>query len=86
METGIDGRTVTELVAQRDMFTTKINVLRSVFDKATETQDRYSRTEIKLVTNVDVKQLGKQIDKLAKELRELDYKIQSANFTTELAE
>ncbi|WP_270775761.1 DIP1984 family protein [Segatella buccae] len=86
METGIDGRTLTELLAQRDMFTTKINVLRSVFDKATETQDRYSRTEIKLVTNVDVKQLGKQIDKLAKKLRELDYKIQSANFTTELAE
>ena len=57
-----------------------------MYDKATETQDRYSRTEIKLVTNVDVKQLGKQIDKLAKELRELDYKIQSANFTTELAE
>ena len=47
-------------------------------------QDRYSRTEIKMVTTVDVKKLGQQLDQLSAELRKLDVAIQTVNFTTEM--
>lgn len=39
-----------------------------------------------MVTTIDIKPLGKKIDDLSKQLRELDMKIQTLNFTTELIE
>ena len=42
------------------------------------------RTEIKIMSTVDVRKTQKAVDALAKELRELDNKIQAANWATEL--
>ena len=78
------GETVTQLMARKDVLTQRIGVLRSVFNKASEGQDRYSRSEIKQVTVVDVKALGKQVDRLSAQLRTLDIEIQALNFATEL--
>ena len=78
------GVTLTRLMAERDVLTMRINALRGVFEKASASQDRYSRSEIKMLTVVDVKQLGKQIDDLSARLRTLDIEIQSLNFATEL--
>lgn len=86
MNTVSDGRTVTEMMAERDVLSIRVTALRDIFNKASESQDRYSRSEIKLVTTIDIKALGKQIDELSKRLRELDMKIQALNFTTELIE
>ena len=80
-----EGRTLTELMAQKDVLTMRIGALRSVFDTASSGQDRYSRSEIKMVTVIDVKALGKQIDEYSAQLRKLDIEIQSLNFQTELA-
>lgn len=79
-----EGLTLTQLMAQKDVLTMRIGTLRSVFDTASSGQDRYSRSEIKMVTVVDVKQLGKQIDEYSAKLRQLDIEIQSLNFLTEL--
>ena len=79
-----EGVTLTQLMAQKDVLTTRIGILRSVFDEASAGADRYSRSEIKHVTIVDVKALGKQIDRLSARLRTLDIDIQSLNFATEL--
>ena len=79
-----EGRTLTELMAQKDVLTMRINTLRSVFDTASSGQDRYSRSEIKMVTVIDVKALSKQIDDYSAQLRKLDIEIQSLNFQTEL--
>ena len=84
MNTQCDGKPVTQLMAERDVLTKRVQVLREVFNQASATTERYSRSEIKYITTVDVKALAKQIDKLAVQLRELDVKIQSVNFTTEL--
>jgi len=84
MHTVVNGRTLTQMMAEREVLSKRINVLRSVFDRASATQDRYSRSEIKMVTTVDVKALSKQIDKLSQKLRTLDIDIQTANFNTEL--
>ena len=79
-----EGKTLTELMAQKDVLTMRISTLRSVFDTASSGQDRYSRSEIKMVTVVDVKALSKQIDEYSAQLRKLDIEIQALNFQTEL--
>ena len=84
MNTNCDGKPVTQLMAERDVLLKRVQVLRDVFNQASTTTERYSRSEIKYVTTIDVKAMAKQLDKLATQLRELDVKIQSVNFTTEL--
>ncbi|MBR6989372.1 MAG: DIP1984 family protein [Bacteroidaceae bacterium] len=86
MHTVSEGKTLTQLMAEKDILGMRVNALRDVFNKASESQDRYSRSEIKMVTTIDIKPLGRQIDKLSKELRELDIKIQGLNFITDLEE
>jgi hypothetical protein len=78
------GITLTQLMAQRDVLTMRVNTLRNVFNSASESQNRYSQSEIKMVTVVNVKRLGKQVDNLAAKLRVLDMEIQALNFATEL--
>ena len=79
-----EGKIVTHLMAQKEVLTMRINTLRSIFDKASMGQDRYSRSEIKMVTVIDVKSLGKLVDSYSAQLRQLDIEIQALNFTTEL--
>ena len=78
-------KTLTQLMAERDVLTKRVSVLQEVFKHASSSSsERYSRSEIKYVTTVDVKALRKQIDKLSAQLRQLDIEIQSINFSTEL--
>ena len=79
-----EGRTVTQLMAQKEVLTMRINMLRNIFDKASKGLDRYSRSEIKMVTVIDVKSLGKLVNDYSSQLRKLDIEIQALNFTTEL--
>lgn len=79
-----NGKTLTQLMAERDVQRMRLQSLREVFDRASSGQDRYSRSEIKFVTTIDVKKLSSEIDKRSKELRELDITIQALNFSTEL--
>jgi hypothetical protein len=58
--------------------------MQNVFNQASSTNERYSRSEIKFVTTIDIKALRKQIDKLSSQLRQLDIEIQSINFATDL--
>lgn len=84
MHTETDGKTLTEMMAERDVLTMRVRILRDIFNRASQSQDRYSRSEIKMVTTVDIKALGHEIDQYSKKLRELDMKIQTLNFTKEL--
>ena len=78
------GKTVTQLMAEKDVLTMRLSVMRNTFDRASSKRDRYSQSEIKIVTIVDVKQLSKQIDDYSAKLRKLDMEIQTLNFQTEL--
>ena len=82
--TNAEGTTLTQLMARKDVLTMRISNLRSIFDTASAGQDRYSRSEIKTVTVVDVKAIGKKVDECSAQLRQLDMEIQSLNFQTEL--
>lgn len=86
MLTVSEGKTLTELMSEKDVLTLRVSALREVFAKATESQDRYSRSEIKVITTIDVKALGQTISELSKQLRELDIRIQTLNFSTDLVE
>ena len=79
-----DGRSITALIAHRDMLGKKLSIMRSFLDEASSKVDRYSRAEIKIVSTVDVAKLQKQVDAASKELRETDEKLQELNWTTEL--
>lgn len=83
-KTTIDGKELTLLLAKRDVLKQKIVMLRNFLNAASAKVDRYSRTEIKILSSVDVTKLQKQIDALSKEYRTIDEKIQGANWTTEL--
>ena len=83
-KTTIDGTELTFLLAKRDVLKQKIVMLRNFLNTASAKVDRYSRTEIKILSSVDVTKLQKQIDVLSKEYRTIDEKIQGANWTTEL--
>ena len=78
------GQTLTALLARRDALTVKLGGYRSLVNEASMTARRATRSEIKILSTVNVAQLQKTVDCLAKELRQLDNAIQAANWTTEL--
>jgi len=84
MATLVDGKPLTELIAKREVLTKRVGILREVFNEASTLGSRYSRSEIKQVCTINVSELGKKVDSISKLLREVDYKIQAANFQTEL--
>ena len=53
---------------------------------ASQKVDLYSNSEIKILSTVDVAALQKQVDALSKEIRELEMKLQEANWTVDLVE
>ena len=79
-----EGKTLTEMIAGKDVLSLHLSVLRSALDAANVRSDRYSRNEIKFVRTVDVNDLQKQVDDRSRDLRELDSKLQQANWMTDL--
>lgn len=79
-----DGRTITELIAHKDAVKSQISVYHDLISAASQTARRATRTEIRVLSAVDVKALKKKTDALSKELRETDAKIQELNWTSEL--
>lgn len=82
--TVVDGRSLTEWIAQRDTLKEKIEIYWRLVNEASEVTRRMTHSEIRIVPAVDVPTLNRQTDKMAKELRLMDNRIQAANWTTEL--
>ena len=83
-ETAWEGKTLTEMIAEKDVLSLHLSILRSVLEAANVKSDRYSRNEIKFIRTVDVNELQKQVDSLSRDLRELDSRLQQANWMTDL--
>ena len=83
-ETVWEGKTLTEIIAEKDTLSMHIAALRSALDAANVRSDRYSRNEIKFVRTIDVNALQKRVDDLSRDLRQLDSQLQQANWTTDL--
>ena len=77
-------RTISDALAERDVFALRRGLYADLAQTASVTQDRYTRTEVKYVRTIDVGEAQKQADQLARVYRELDARIQELNWQTEL--
>ena len=82
----IDGISLVELIAKKDTLSQKAGILREFIEIASQKVDLYSTTEIKVFSTVNVPEQQKKLDKLSKEIRETDTKLQQANWTIDLIE
>lgn len=82
----IDGISLVELIAKKDTLSQKAGILREFIEIASQKVDLYSTTEIKVFSTVNVSEQQKKLDKLSKEIRETDTKLQQANWTIDLIE
>lgn len=75
---------LSDALVERDALLDKRSTLSAIASEASVRQDRYSKTEIKYISTIDVKEVQKMIDKISKEYRELDTKIQGLNWNIDL--
>lgn len=80
--TSANGKTLTELLAEKDCLSLNINTLQNLRNSASRLAQRATRSEIKILSSIDVKKLQSEIDKLSKRLRIVDNCIQEANWST----
>jgi len=81
-----DGRTIADAIADRDDLKLRYSILNGLIQNAAIKQDRYTKSEIRFQTTIDVAALQRQLDNLAQAYRELDMKIQAANWLFDLME
>lgn len=81
-----DGRTIADAIAGRDDLQLRHSILNGLIQSAAIKQDRYTKSEIRFQSTVDVAALQKRADDLAREYRELDTTIQAANWRFDLSE
>ena len=80
------GASLMDALAKRDVLRLRIAAYRELAQAAAITQSRTSRSEVKFRSTVSVAQIQKQVDELAKEHRELDARIQEANWQFDLSD
>lgn len=84
VKTSYNNLTLTCLIAKKDVYIQRINSLRALVNNASNLVSRVSRSEIKILSNVDVKKINSEIDSLSKELRLIENTIQEVNWNVEL--
>ena len=71
-------------LAQRDILRLRQSTYRDLAQSASVVQSVATRSEVKFKSTVSVAAIQKQADQLARELRDLDARIQEANWKIEL--
>ena len=82
----VEGRSLTELIARRDVLSLRAEASRRLVEEASQNTHRATRTEIKILSAVDVPALQRQADDASRELRLLDNTLQATNWTADLME
>lgn len=80
------GQTIADAIAERDTLRLRHTLLSSVIQAAVVQQDRFTKSEVRFRSTVDVAALQQQADNLAQDYRELDTRIQSANWLIDLVD
>lgn len=83
IKTLYEGKSITRMIARKDRLAQRVAINQELLKHVMETE-RYGRNEIKYVRQVDVTALRKETDCFAKELRELDLKLQELNWAVDL--
>jgi hypothetical protein len=77
--------TISDALAERDVLALQRSAYAELAQTAAITHDRYSRSEVKYISTINVAEIQKRADELAKSYRDLDARIQEFNWQTELA-
>ena len=85
-ETIVGGRSLTQIIAEKDGAIMRLSAYRELADSASSINYRTRGSEIKMVTTVNVSELQKTADKISREIRTLDNLLQSTNWTVDLIE
>ena len=78
------GRSLTEAIAHKDALSLKHSLLNSSIQAAMKPTERYGMKEIRWVKTVDLSRLQKDLEGLAKAIRECNVEIQAANWSIDL--
>ena len=76
----IEGKSLMEMIAERDKNIAVAAALHGLAEDATPKEARFSRNEIRFLPAVNIKELRKEADAYSKKGREIDNKIQGANW------
>jgi len=79
-------RSLADSLAERDVLRIRYNTYRELASAASTTQGRMTRSEVKFISTVSVAAIQRKADDLARQYRELDTRIQEADWTTTLLE
>lgn len=82
----VEGRSLTELISRRDVLSLRAEAYRRLVEEASQNTHRATRTEIKILSAVNVPALQRQADDASRELRLLDNTLQATNWTADLME
>jgi len=78
--------TLADALAERDVMKMRYNAYRELANAASTSQGRTTRSEVKFISTVSVAAIQRKADDLAMEYRELDTRIQEADWLTTLLE
>lgn len=78
--------TLSDALAERDTLLLKRNAYSNLMDAASIRQERYSRSEVRFVSTVEIATVQRQVDDFSRSYRELDSLIQALNWQTDLIE
>jgi hypothetical protein len=78
--------TLMDALARRDVLRLRVAAYRELAQAASVVQSRVGKSEVKFRSTVSIAEIQKQVDELAKEHRELDARIQEANWQFDLLE
>ena len=81
-----DGVTLSDALATRDVLLKRRRIYAELANAAAIGQERYSRSEVKFKSTVSVSEIQSQVDVLSKEYREIDSRLQEANWAIELVD
>ena len=82
----VEGKSLTELIARRDVLSLRADAYRRLVEEASQNTHRATRTEIKILSAVDVPALQRAADEASRALRLLDNTLQATNWTSDLLE
>jgi len=82
--TRFGSQTLADALAERDVLKIRYNAYRELANAASTAQGRTTRSEIKFISTVSVAATQRKADELAREYRELDTRIQEADWLTVL--
>lgn len=79
-------RALADALAEREILAQRRSIYADAAQAAVVQQDRYSKSEVRFRSTVNVAELQETADRLARRRRELDAQIQQANWQVDLVE